>query len=446
MYRRSLLGLSTSLLAGAALLPARLLAAARQWQNWSGNQSAQPLALEYPPSVESLRNLLANTEGTVRCFGGSHSFSALVPTEHTLVSLEALAGMQTADPGTGRTRFSAGTRLAMASQQAWQQGLSFSNEPDINLQSLAGAVATSTHGTGRQLQSLSGQVHAMELLTAQGELLRLDANDGELFRAAQCSLGALGITTAIEFQQQPAYRLREETRVMALEDAIARIREDKDKHRHIEMFVFPRGRTAMIKTMDEVLDEEDIFPESNSNELLETMCEVTMHAAWLQPVIQKLLKHLVTDEIRQGPAWKVYGNVRTVRFNEMEYTVPAEDGLEVLQEVVDIIDKQNINVMFPIEYRYTAADNTLIGMFSERAGASISVHQYFKQDYQPLFSATEPALIAAKGRPHWGKLHTLDAKRLADVYPQFERFLALRRQLDPEGRFLNAHLKHLLGE
>lgn len=446
MYRRSLLSL-TGALASATLLPGRLLASGRQqWQNWSGNQLAAPAAIHYPDSVAALQDILSTTPGSVRCFGGSHSFSALVPSDDTLISLEAMSGLQHSDSATGISRFGAGTRLAMASQQAWQQGLSFTNEPDINLQSLAGAIATGTHGTGRQLPCLSAQVTELDLLTADGTLHSLSAADGDLFRAAQCSLGALGIVTAVSFQQQPAYRLRETTRAMNLDEAFEMIDSEKDNYRNIEMFVFPHGRTAMVKTVELTDDEEDIFPPSNSNEMLEMMCEGTRHAAWLQTPIQKLLKYFVGDEIKQGPSWRVYGNIRTVRFNEMEYTVPADDGLDTLKAVTDIIDDQDINVMFPLEYRYSAADDTMIGMFSQRPGASISVHQYFKQDYQPLFNAVEPALIAAQGRPHWGKLHTLSASQLQKVYPEFERFCALRRELDPQGRFLNAHLKKILGE
>ena len=102
-------------------------------------------------------------------------------------------------------------------------------------------------------------------------------------------------------------------------------------------------------------------------------------------------------------------------------------------------------MFFPIEFRYSAADDTLLSMFSGRAGASLSIHQYFKQDATPLFRATEPVLRRHRGRPHWGKLHSLDADELRELYPRFDDFLALRRELDPRGRLLNDHLRHLFG-
>lgn len=447
MHRRSFLSLAATTTASAALLPGRLLAQTRQqWQNWSGNQTAQPLAMHYPRDVAAIQALLRDSQGTVRCFGGSHSFSAVVPTDDTLISLEGMGGVLGHDAERHTLTVGAGTRLAMASAQAWELGQSFVNEPDINLQSMAGAIATSTHGTGRDLPSLSGLVESLEMVTANGERLTLSEKDGDLFRAATCSIGALGIITAITFKNQPRYRLRETTEVMTLKEGLERLDRDKDKHRNIEIFVFPRGRTAMLKTFDIVEDEEDIFPEDNSNDLLEMVCEVTMRAGWLTPSIQKLLRHFIDNEVKQGPSNKVYANSRTVRFNEMEYTVPADKGIEVLEEVVETINKKDINVMFPIEFRYVGADNSLVSMFSERPGASISIHQYFKQDYKPLFDATEPVVQRAAGRPHWGKLHTMDAAQLAKVYPHFDRFREIRRELDPDGRFLNSHLRQLFGE
>src|SRR5690606_17988136 len=174
------------------------------------------------------------------------------------------------------------------------------------------------------------------------------------------------------FKNQPRYRLRETTELMTLKEGLERLDRDKYKHRNIEIFVFPRGRTAMLKTFDIVEDEEEIFSQDNSNDLLEMVCEVTMRAGWLTPSIQKLLRHFIDNEVKQGPSNKVYANSRTVRFNEMEYTVRADKGIEGLEEVVDSINTKDVNVMFPIECRHVGPDNSLVSMFSGRPGASIS--------------------------------------------------------------------------
>lgn len=445
--RRALLKLA-SLTAGTTLLPMKLLAAAQtyRWQNWAGNQTAQPSAIHYPQNVEQIRALLASSNGPIRCFGGSHSFSPLVPTDGTLISLEAMNGLLQHDSDKSTATFAAGTRLGNASAAAWDAGLSFSNEPDINLQSLAGAISTSTHGTGLTLPSQSAQIKSLRLISADGQLHDLSSRDGDLFRAAICSLGCLGVISDITFQQQPRYYLREVTRVMDLDKALAVVEQEKDSVRGIELFAFPHGNTAIIKTFEETSSTEEILPPDDSNDLLEMVCEVSMRASWLTPTIQRLLGKFIEDGFKQGPAWKVYGNVRTVRFNEMEYCVPAEDGIATLKQVCATIRDNNINVMFPIEFRYVRADNSMIGMFGQRDGATISVHQYVKQDATPLLNAVEPLLQKAGGRPHWGKIHTMSADQLKQAYPELKRFNEIRAMLDPQGRFLNAHMRTILGE
>lgn len=430
--------------AGAGALPALARASDQtggQWQNWSGNQSARPRDLAYPATEDALKQLLAATSGTVRAFGGSHSFSGVVPTDDTLVSLEAMAGLRGRDGDV--LHFGAGTRIAQAGAQAWGEGQSLINEPDINLQSLAGAIATSTHGTGLGLPSLSAQVDGLTLLDMAGRRHRLTAKDGELFDAARCSVGALGLVTEVSLRTAPAYRLEEHTWTLPLDEAMDFVEREKANFRNIEFFAFPLGGTAIVKTMTPTDREDDNLAQDDSNDLLEMVSELAMRAGWLTSTLQKLVTFFVEENRRWGPAHKIYANRRTVRFNEMEYTVPAERGVDCLRQVCETIRERDINVFFPIEFRYVAADDTLLSMFSGRPGASISVHQYYKQDYQPLFEATEPVLRECQGRPHWGKLHGLGATELRALYPGFDDFLAIRRELDPDGRLLNDHLKRL---
>ena len=448
LQRRALLK-AMMLGAGAMALPGRLLAnasSALRWQNWSGNQVAHPEAMHFPMDEDGLRQILKAATGTVRVYGGSHSFSGLVPTDHTMISLEGMSGIRRHDPDALTASFGPGTRIGMASAQNWEIGQSFMNEPDINLQSLAGAVATSTHGTGSSLPSLSGMIAGVRMMTVDGEILELTEADGDLFRAACASLGALGIVTELTFKNVPAYRLQDETRVMGLRDAMDLMEREHDKVRNLEFFAFPRGETAIVK-ITRITDEPDTPPaEADSNDLLELASDVSMKAPWLIPTIQKAVTFFVEEEIRRGPAHVIYAQKRSVPFNEMEYTVPLEKGLECLNEVCARIRDDRMNVFFPIEFRYTAADNSLIGMFSGRPGASLSVHQYHKQEYNTLFNAVEPIMQRYEGRPHCGKLHTMDAAGLSAVNPGLEKFRELRRQLDPQGKLLNAHLRHILGE
>jgi len=138
--------------------------------------------------------------------------------------------------------------------------------------------------------------------------------------------------------------------------------------------------------------------------------------------------------------------VRTVRFREMEYTVPAELGPACLREILQTIKSKNIPVCFPLEYRYVKADDIWLSMFEGRDGIAISVHQYGDLDYKAYFAQIEPIFWKYQGRPHWGKIHTLSARQLAGLYPRhWQDFKEVRQTLDPTGRMLNAHLISLFG-
>jgi FAD/FMN-containing dehydrogenase len=137
---------------------------------------------------------------------------------------------------------------------------------------------------------------------------------------------------------------------------------------------------------------------------------------------------------------EIFPNPRPTRFNEMEYAVPREKGAECVREIVETIRKQKINTGFPIEYRTVAPDDVWMSPFYKRPSATIALHQYHRVDTTRLFEATEAVLRRYEGRPHWGKRHTRSGSELAQLYPEYERFCALRKKLDPDGKFLNSYL------
>jgi FAD-linked oxidoreductase len=427
---------------GSLLLPAR--AGAAEWQNWSGSQKATPAGLLYPENEDALRQAIRAATGPIRAVGGSHSFSPVVATPGTIISLEAITGMVRHDPQALTATFWAGTRVAATGPvlQAVNQGLL--NEADINMQSLGGAVSTSTHGTGRQLRSYSGNTTALRLILADGTPLECSATqERDVFDAARVAVGSLGVLSQITLQNRAAYRLREQVNVMDAPAAMAAIAADRDKHRHMEIFVFPFGGKAIVKRMD--ISTEAITPHTpeDDNRLLDFAADTARKYPWSNAWIQRLVGMFVSDSVRVGNSFDVLASPRSVAFNEMEYSVPAERGLECFQEVLETMRRHEVNVFFPLEFRYTAADDCWLSPFYQRASASISVHQYHKQDYQPLFRLVEPIFWKYQGRPHWGKLHTLAAKNLRVLYPRFDDFLRVRRQLDPQGRFLNEHARKL---
>jgi FAD-linked oxidoreductase len=419
-------------------------ARAAEWQNWSGGQKATPQGLLYPDSESALVQAIREAKGSIRAVGGSHSFSPVVNTNGTIISLEAMNGLVSHDAKALTATFHAGTRVAGTGPVLKEIGQGLLNEADINMQSLGGAVSTATHGTGRTLKSYSGNVTGLRLVTADGSILDLSAEkEPEIFQAARVAVGSLGVLSQITLQNRAAYRLHETVSVMDTTDALAAIERERDQHRHMEFFAFPFGSKAIVKRMNITTSTTTTPAPEDDNGLLDFAADTARKYPWTNSWIQRLVGMFISDSERIGDSFEVFASPRTVGFNEMEYTVPAERGLECFQEVIATMKKAEINVFFPIEFRYIAADDCWLSPFYQRAGAAISVHQYHKQDYKPFFKLVEPIFWKYGGRPHWGKLHTLQAKNLRVLYPRFDDFLRVRRQLDPQGRFLNDHARKL---
>ena len=130
----------------------------------------------------------------------------------------------------------------------------------------------------------------------------------------------------------------------------------------------------------------------------------------------------------------------------MEYAVPAERGPDCLRELREFIVRRKLPVSFPIEYRYVAEDDLFLSPFFERASATISVMVFHPNNYSEYFAGAEAIFHNHAGRPHWGKKHNAGRAYLRRVYPRWDDFLQTREELDPEGRFLNAHLRGLFFE
>jgi FAD-linked oxidoreductase len=454
--RRELLKLAASA-AGLAALPGGLRAAdggpaatprPPEWSNWSGSQLSHPRAWLAPNDEAELVRQLKNAEGTIRVTGASHSFSALCKTDDTLVSLDKLSGVVAHDPGKLQATVWAGSRLRDLGAPLWDIGQAFINQGDVNPQSVAGACGTSTHGTGISLGSFSSVVRGARIVTPQGDVVECSPQrNSDVFHAACTSLGALGVVTQMTLQNRKTYLLHEQEYAEPLDTVLGKLAEYVAENRHFEFWVFFGSDTALVKRLNET-DREPTPPPAIDlpvDAVLTAASEIAHRLPALDGTMQKLLTGLHVDSDRVGRSYEIFPSPRRTRFNEMEYEIPAAKGPECLQEILATVRAQDLNTLFPVEYRHVAADDCWLSPFYGRASASISIHQYHTVDYRPLFAAVEPVFRKYEGRPHWGKLHTLTARELAPLYPRWDDWQRVRRRLDPRGRMLNAHLRELFG-
>jgi len=423
------------------------------WINWAGNQSCFPTARLAPASEDELVSMLKTAKGVVRAVGASHSFSAVVPTNDTLITTDLLSGLIGHDPDAVQAEIWAGTRMHALGPLLDAVGQALPNQPDMDYPAMGGAIACSAHATGKGFGSMSSYVTGLTLATPSGELLECSANQHpEIFQAARVSLGTLGIVSRIKLQNVPSFRLVETNRVEKTEQVLEEFNQRIAQHRHFEFLPLPHTSLCATVTTDIASDKDVAIGEEDST-AAHTLRKVFNALSWLPAIGDATYEKVLTlalggagTEVRVGKSFEVFPHVRTVRFREMEYTVPAEHGAACLREILDTIKNKSIPVCFPLEFRFVRADDIWLSMFEGRDGITISAHQYGDLDYKAYFAQIEPIFWKYQGRPHWGKIHTLNATQLAALYPRhWQDFKEIRAQLDPKGTMLNNYMKSILG-
>lgn len=415
------------------------------WRNWSGIQNAYPQQRAAPDSEEALADVLKSAATPVRPVGSGHSFTPLVPTSGTLLTLDRMSGLVSHDATNHRATVRAGTRLGDLGPALAGVGQEMANLPDINKQSLGGALGTGTHGTGRALKAIHGDVLSFRLATPKGDVISCDrTNNADIFNAARVNLGAFGVVSEVTLQNQPLTRVLKRTTVRQLDAAIEEWPALIANHRNVEFYAIPFTGLAAVITVDET--DKPISPRGP-----DTDADAVMGLKKLRDLtgfLPGVRRSLAQSAFKDAPAeeavdegWKLLSNERPVRFNEMEYHLPLEAQMVALREVIAAIEKHRPDVFFPIEVRVIDQDDAWLSPFFGRVSGSIAVHAYYKDDYQFLFDLIEPILRRHDGRPHWGKLHSLKAADFVSLYPRFKDATAVRAMLDPQGRMLNDHLR-----
>lgn len=428
------------------------------WRNWAGDEGCAPAALERPGGVAEVAEALgraADAGQRVRVAGSGHSFSDLVCTDGRLLSLERMDRVLDVDAASGLVRVEGGITIHALSAALAQHGLAFENLGDIDVQTIAGAIATATHGTGARLRNLSAQVEALELVLADGSTLTCSAQDADpsTYLAARVSLGGLGVIATVTLRCVPAFTLRGVDRPAPLAEALDQLEQLGEANDHFEFFVFPHCDRALTRTNDRV--EEAPRPRGRVREWAEDVL-LTNHAFGafclagramprFIPAFNRTVTRLAGTSVRVDRSDRIFASPRLVRFTEMEYALPRERTAEAVRRVLELIPARGFHVPFPIEVRLVAPDDALLSPAHERPTGYVAVHMFEGMAWEPYFRAVEAIMDEYDGRPHWGKRHFQRAETLRTRYPRWDDFQAVRARLDPQGRFANAHAERVLG-
>ncbi len=450
--RRSLLNNLMAAAAGIVVSPNLLLASANPtnripWKNWSGSQVCYPEFRKAPATIEALQELIVSSKGQIRPVGSGHSFTPLVPTNDTIVSLSKLSGLVGHDTEKNQATILAGTRLGDIGEPLASVGQALLNMPDIDEQSLAGALGTATHGTGRNIGCMSSFVEGLKLMTANGEIIECSrTKNTDIFNAARVNLGALGVVTEVTMQNAPKYRLKRETTWMPIEEILESAEHISNNNRNFEFYYIPftgMGFTDVQNITTEPVSETDKLDQNDGAEDLKIARDMLSWSPKIREFVLGTYMKTISKEITIANSWQNYASERNVRFNEMEYHLPRENMVKAFTEIKNVVEKNFPEVFFPFEIRYIQGDDIWLSPFYGRETCSIAVHRFFEEDYKPLYAAVEPILKKYEGRPHWGKINTMNTQQFKQHYAKWDDFNEVRRQLDPQGKFLNQYLKSL---
>ena len=399
------------------------------WTNWVGNQSFTPAFTAAPRDEEEVAALVRQAaEGGlgVRVAGAGHSFTPVVETSGVRLDLAALRGVLATDPERRRATALAGTRVHDFYEPLWAAGLALRNQGDIDTQHIAGAVATATHGSGTRYTSLSGVVRGLRLVTATGEQLDIGEDDPDLLHAAQVSVGMLGVVTRLELAVTDAYRLREQVGLRSWEDVMEHWDELVSGHRHFGFFWLPSEESAGLYNLQ------------GHGERMADRCYVKVYDEVGPDVPDD-----DTEGRRVDRCYRIFPMVYDPNFHELEYFVPLERAPEALQAMRRLMLARLPESVYPLEVRTVGADEAFLSPQYRTATAVLSVSGTPGTDYWGYLRSVDALLAEFGARVHWGKLHFLTPERLHELYPRAGDFIALRRELDPAGVFLNEHLRPL---
>jgi FAD/FMN-containing dehydrogenase len=406
------------------------------WRNWVGNQSCIARYKAAPDSEALLAEMVREADErdlAVRCAGSGHSFTPVVGTGGLLLSLAELRGVLDLDETRERVTVAAGTRIGDVGRALKALGLSLANQGDIDTQAIAGAFTTGTHGTGARLGCLASQIVGLRLVQPDGSILAVDESDMDLLHAAQVSVGTLGVISAITLQAAKAYNLHEHLWRDDFETCMARHDELAANHRHFAFFWCPTPESRHLYCLPDTADA----PRTGTDKTAD-VCEVKVMDITEAPPMEAPFERIAYSS-------EIYPIEYVPNFHELEYAVPVAHGKEAVRAVRELMLTKHTNCIFPIEYRFTAGDPAWMSPFHHQDSISLSVSGSPGIDYWDYLRDVDAILRQFDSRPHWGKLHFLDTDDVTHLYPRAQEFRALRRRLDPKGRFLNDHLRMLFG-
>ncbi|HEY0250758.1 MAG TPA: D-arabinono-1,4-lactone oxidase [Kofleriaceae bacterium] len=409
-----------------------------RFENWARTVVTRPREKHVPGSETELCEILGRTRGRVRVVGGAHSWSRINAPEDVWVSLDRLRGV-TLDGD--RAIVAGGTRLHDVIAELDARGMALPIVGSISAQSIAGAIATGTHGSSLIHGNLASCVTGLRVVTpATRELTH---------EGPRVHLGALGVVTGVTLNIVPAFGLAETVEDIAIGELGSRIQAIARSAEYVKVWWMPNaaraqifryertqdrgaGRPAMRRRLDNAL-HRSVFP---------IIARLGAKARW-NPAITRLVVDSFRTKRRVGPGWLMLSTPMPFRHRETEGAVAMARAGEAIDRLVAAQARAKLLVNFPLEIRFVKGD----GAWASPAygGDVCQIGAYAQGTVEPYFELFWREMRAVNARPHWGKEMDHTHRELAPLYPALDQFVALRDELDPQRRFSSAFHDRVLG-
>lgn len=421
--------------------------------NWARTESSTPARWVLPATEEEVATIVRQAHADqrrVRCVGAGHSFNGIAAPSDIAMSLDKLRGIVAYDDST--VTVLAGTRLRDLNAALAQRGLALPILGSIADQSVAGAIATGTHGSSLQHRNLAGLVTGMRLVDGTGEV-RDYAEGDESLDAARVSIGALGVVTRVRVRVVPAFHLRERIDWLPVDEIADALPEIAGSAEFAKVWWMPHTARALVFRYDRVAAPRTILPtvldrfvdeKLMHGGLLPAVYAVQDRRSGWVPSWNRVAGRTLHKPSRVGPSPMIFSTPMPVRHTETEAAVPLESGGAAWDAAVRTVDACGAHVNFITELRFVKGDD---GWLSPAYGADVvqlGAYTAVLSHRDRYFEEFWRHMRELGARPHWGKETDHTAEELRGLYPRFDDFVALRDQHDPDRTFANPFLDRVL--
>ena len=436
-------------------------------KNWAGQYSCTPRRIHRASCRDDVITALAAAAASnsrLRVLGAACSPSDIAMSDEDLLILDGMSRIVTIDKTARRVRVEAGARLADITAAIALHRLAFPVLGSISNQTIAGAISTSTHGTGVDFGSLSSLVDEIELVTPGGEILQLSATrHPEVFNAARCGLGAIGVITEVTLRLAPAFDLIVSEEPSDLDTVLSALPE-RLTYDHFRFWYLPHAERVWEWKATRTKPSEDSTPSPRLSLPLwwreravgVHAYEALLYVCSFAPTLVSMVNRWYAQLLFGVPRKSRRGSDRQFNFNCLfaqhvnEWAIPIERTGEALRGLRDLIARNGFCVHMPIEVRFVKGDDIWLSPCHERDSCYIGVIAYMPfgrntTDHVAYFAAFEALMASLDGRPHWAKCFGPDAAWLQDRYPRWTDFQRIRAKHDPQGRLTNSYTDRVLG-